>query len=94
MVDELVERVARALCGRSGVDPDDLSGGTYDGGSYPRGVPAWTSWRDDAACAITAMLTWEPDRDVDRPFINDISWTHEMEEAAQKSNAFFRTLKP
>jgi len=54
-VSEMVERVARALCERCGVLPDDMAGGTWDGGSYAAGEPAWTTWKDDARAAIEAM---------------------------------------
>lgn len=52
---EMVERVARAICALAGVNPDGTNGGTWDGGSLPRGEPAWTAWRDEARTAIAAM---------------------------------------
>ena len=55
MSQTMVEKVARALTARCGVDPDDTNGGAWDGGSYNRGKPAWTAWSDDARAAIEAM---------------------------------------
>jgi hypothetical protein len=52
---DAIERGARVLCKRCGVDPDDLSGGTWDGGSYPAGKPAWQSWADDARAVVEAI---------------------------------------
>ena len=56
MSDEsMVERVARALCLRCHDNPDSTHGGSRDGGSLPKGQPAWTAWEDDARAAIAAM---------------------------------------
>lgn len=73
---EAVERVARALCKRCGVDPDDIKGGTWDGGSYPRGKPAWHSWAGDARAAIEALR--EPDDAmVEAARELDVYWSYE-----------------
>lgn len=57
---EMVERVARKLAERCGVVPDDMNGGTWDGGSYSRGKPAWTAWEDDARAVIEEMRDVSP----------------------------------
>lgn len=54
-IPEMVERVARKLCERCGVHPDDMDGGVWDGGSYAKGRPAWNCWVDDATAAIEVM---------------------------------------
>lgn len=52
---EMVERIARKLCAGWGVDPSDTNGGAFDGGSLPRGEPAWKSWADEATEIIAEM---------------------------------------
>jgi hypothetical protein len=58
---DMVERVARKLAERCGVDPDSKGGGSWDGGSLPYGEPAWTVWEDDARVAVEEMRDISPD---------------------------------
>lgn len=52
---EMVERIARVLCERSGKNPDNTDGGSGFGGASRVGEPAWEAWADDARAVIEAM---------------------------------------
>lgn len=52
-INEMVERVARAICQER---PDAIGPMTCDDGrGVARGKPAWTAWENDARAAIGAM---------------------------------------
>ncbi len=48
--EELVEIVARALCGKAGADPDALVSFTND-----KSIPRWMFWRPQARAALRAV---------------------------------------
>jgi hypothetical protein len=55
-MNEMVERVARAIAGHNGYDPDDMSGAHNIGG------PMWMAFVQEARAAIEAMR--EPTMDM------------------------------
>jgi hypothetical protein len=52
-MDEMVERVARALCARHSDNETDADQWVIDLDNHP--VRYWTSWKEDARAAIEAM---------------------------------------
>ena len=56
-VNNLIERIARALCINHGVDPDRV-GGTWDGGKLPDKDPAWTNWIGSAETALEITIEY------------------------------------